>query len=90
MRAPQQGEARGPEERAQATRSQVPGPTSEKESANSLCSRAAKLSISVPSPRPRITLSINPDEQRTTEFFRWLIGEARAWDNEQRKDSEAA
>lgn len=32
------------------------------------------------SPRPRITLTIEPDFERTTDFMRWLIGEARAWE----------
>lgn len=43
----------------------------------------------LPAP-PRVSLAIEPDAERTFEFFRDLIAEAEAWDRERKKDREAA
>jgi hypothetical protein len=38
---------------------------------------------------PRVSLAIDPDPEKTREWFRRLLADARAW-AEREKDSEAA
>lgn len=41
-------------------------------------------------PEPRVSLAIEPDAERTGEFLRKLMTDARAWAEERRRGQEAA
>jgi hypothetical protein len=81
MMIPQQDQRVGRMADAQATT----------ESGVNLRKEARQLPSISASSRPRVVLTVEPDFDRTTEFLRWLIGEARAWEqSEKDKDIAAA